>query len=31
VQTPIDHQEFITRARNLLKIGTRQKLIRSRA
>jgi diguanylate cyclase (GGDEF)-like protein/PAS domain S-box-containing protein len=31
VQTPIDHQEFVTRARNLLKIGTRQKLIRSRA
>jgi diguanylate cyclase (GGDEF)-like protein/PAS domain S-box-containing protein len=31
VQTPIDHQEFITRARNLLKIGTRQKQIRSRA
>jgi CheY-like chemotaxis protein len=23
VQTPIDHQEFVTRARNLLKIGTR--------
>jgi diguanylate cyclase (GGDEF)-like protein/PAS domain S-box-containing protein len=31
VQTPIDHQEFVTRARNLLKIGTRQKQIRSRA
>ncbi|MBW4022557.1 MAG: EAL domain-containing protein [Proteobacteria bacterium] len=31
VQTPIDHQEFVSRARNLLKIGTRQKLIRSRA
>jgi diguanylate cyclase (GGDEF)-like protein/PAS domain S-box-containing protein len=31
VQTPIDHQEFLTRARNLLKIGTRQKQIRSRA
>jgi diguanylate cyclase (GGDEF)-like protein/PAS domain S-box-containing protein len=31
VQTPIDHQEFITRARNLLKIGTRQKQIRSHA
>ena len=31
VQTPIDHQEFVTRARNLLKIGTRQKLIRNRA
>jgi diguanylate cyclase (GGDEF)-like protein len=31
VQTPIDHQEFITRARNLLKIGSRQKQIRIRA
>ncbi len=31
VQTPIDHQEFITRARNLLKIGARQKEIRHRA
>jgi diguanylate cyclase (GGDEF)-like protein/PAS domain S-box-containing protein len=31
VQTPIDHQEFITRARNLLKIGSRQKTIRIRA
>lgn len=31
VQTPIDHQEFITRARNLLKIGSRQKQIRNRA
>jgi diguanylate cyclase (GGDEF)-like protein/PAS domain S-box-containing protein len=31
VQTPIDHQEFITRARNLLQLGTRQKLIRNRA
>lgn len=31
VQTPIDHQEFLTRARNLLKIGSRQKQIRNRA
>lgn len=31
VQTPIDHQEFITRARNLLKSGSRQKQIRARA
>jgi diguanylate cyclase (GGDEF)-like protein/PAS domain S-box-containing protein len=31
IQTPIDHQEFITRARNLLKIGSRQKQIRVRA
>lgn len=31
VQTPIDHQEFITRARNLLKIGARQKQVRIRA
>jgi diguanylate cyclase (GGDEF)-like protein/PAS domain S-box-containing protein len=31
VQTPIDHQEFITRARNLLKIGSRQKQIRVQA
>jgi diguanylate cyclase (GGDEF)-like protein/PAS domain S-box-containing protein len=31
VQTPIDHQEFITRARNLLKSGSRQKQMRNRA
>jgi diguanylate cyclase (GGDEF)-like protein/PAS domain S-box-containing protein len=31
VQSPIDHAEFVTRARNLLKLGTRQKLIRNRA
>jgi diguanylate cyclase (GGDEF)-like protein/PAS domain S-box-containing protein len=31
LQSPIDHQEFVTRARNLLKLGTQQKLIRSRA
>jgi diguanylate cyclase (GGDEF)-like protein/PAS domain S-box-containing protein len=31
VQTPIDHAEFVTRARNLLKLGTRQKQIRNRA
>jgi diguanylate cyclase (GGDEF)-like protein/PAS domain S-box-containing protein len=31
LQSPIDHHEFVTRARNLLKLGTQQKLIRSRA
>src|ERR1700709_2365285 len=28
LQSPIDHHEFVTRARNLLKLGTQQKLIR---
>ncbi len=31
LQTPIDHQEFITRGRNVLRLGEQQGLIRSRA
>lgn len=31
LQSPIDHHEFATRARNLLRLGQHQKLARSRA
>ncbi len=31
LQSPVDHQEFITRARNLLKLSKQQRLIKSRA
>jgi len=31
LQSPVDHQEFVTRGRNLLKLGLQQKLIRGRA
>ncbi len=31
LQSPVDHQEFLTRSRNLLKLGQQQKLIRCRA
>ena len=31
LQTPVDHQEFVTRGRNVLKLGEQQGLIRSRA
>jgi len=31
LQSPVDHQEFITRGRNLLNLGQQQKLIRIRA
>jgi diguanylate cyclase (GGDEF)-like protein/PAS domain S-box-containing protein len=31
LQSPVDHQEFIIRARNLLKLSKQQRLIRSRA
>ena len=31
LQSPVDHQEFVTRGRNLLNLGQQQKLIRCRA
>jgi diguanylate cyclase (GGDEF)-like protein len=31
LQSPVDHQEFVTRGRNLLNLGQQQKLIRGRA
>ncbi len=31
LQSPVDHQEFLTRARNLLRLGLQQKTIRERA
>jgi diguanylate cyclase (GGDEF)-like protein/PAS domain S-box-containing protein len=31
LQSPVDHQEFITRGRNLLNLGQQQKLARGRA
>ena len=31
LQSPVDHQEFVTRGRNILKLGQQQKIIRSRA
>ena len=31
LQSPVDHQEFVTRGRNLLNLGQQQKLIRDRA
>jgi len=31
LQSPVDHQEFLTRARNLLKLSRHQQLIKSRA
>ena len=31
LQSPVDHQEFVTRGRNILKLGQQQKVIRSRA
>ena len=31
LQSPVDHQEFITRARNLLKLSKQQRLIKGRA
>jgi len=31
LQSPVDHQEFLTRARNLLKLSKHQRLIRNRA
>ncbi len=31
LQSPVDHQEFLVRARNLLKLGRQQQIIRSRA
>ena len=31
LRTPVDHQEFVTRGRNILKLGQQQKIIRSRA
>ena len=31
LQTPVDHQEFVTRGRNVLRLGEQQGLIRSRA
>jgi diguanylate cyclase (GGDEF)-like protein/PAS domain S-box-containing protein len=31
LQSPVDHQEFVTRGRNLLKLGQQQKMIRGRA
>jgi diguanylate cyclase (GGDEF)-like protein/PAS domain S-box-containing protein len=31
LQSPVDHQEFLTRARNLLKLSKHQRLIKSRA
>ncbi len=31
LQSPVDHQEFITRGRNVLRLGEQQRYIRSRA
>src|SRR5579875_3029861 len=31
LQSPVDHQEFLTRARNLLKLSKQQQLIKRRA
>ena len=31
LQSPVDHQEFITRGRNVLRLGEQQRFIRSRA
>ena len=31
LRTPVDHQEFVTRGRNILKLGQQQKIIRFRA
>lgn len=31
LQSPVDHQEFVTRSRNLLSLGQQQKLVRCRA
>ena len=31
LQSPVDHQEFVTRGRNVLRLGEQQKIIRSRA
>ena len=31
LQSPVDHQEFITRGRNVLRLGEHQRFIRSRA
>jgi diguanylate cyclase (GGDEF)-like protein/PAS domain S-box-containing protein len=31
LQSPVDHQEFLTRARNLLKLSKQQQLIKARA
>ncbi len=31
LQSPVDHQEFVTRGRNLLHLGQQQKMIRCRA
>ena len=31
LQSPVDHQEFVTRGRNILKLGQQQRIIRSRA
>ncbi len=31
LQSPVDHQEFITRGRNVLRLGEQQRIIRSRA
>ena len=31
LRTPVDHQEFVTRGRNILRLGQQQRIIRSRA
>ena len=31
LQSPVDHQEFVTRGRNVLRLGEQQKIIRCRA
>lgn len=31
LQSPVDHQEFVTRGRNILKLGQQQRIIRSKA